>query len=203
MKKQSKKDVILEKGAEIIHLKGFNNTGINEILEAADVPKGSFYFYFKNKEDFGLQLIDYYSVHFVSLAESHLSRKDLSYIGRLRRFFEDFLHFFQAKGCTLGCPIGNLSLEMGDVSESFREKLEVVLKDMKHSVSLFIQGAIRENELPDSLDVDRVADYIINSWEGALLRMKVTKDTFPLELFDKMTFEILLGMDPTTGPDHG
>jgi len=50
----------LERGAEIIHLKGFNHTGVQEVLRAAGVPKGSFYNYFKNKEDFGLQVIDYF-----------------------------------------------------------------------------------------------------------------------------------------------
>jgi len=47
---------IIETGAAIIHRKGFNHTGIQEILNAAKVPKGSFYNYFKSKEDFGLQI---------------------------------------------------------------------------------------------------------------------------------------------------
>ena len=51
---------ILAEGARIIHENGYNNTGIQEILIAAGVPKGSFYFYFKSKEDFGLQLVDFY-----------------------------------------------------------------------------------------------------------------------------------------------
>jgi len=54
------KSRLIEIGAEIIHLKGFNHTGIKEILEAAQVPKGSFYHYFESKEDFGLQVIDYF-----------------------------------------------------------------------------------------------------------------------------------------------
>jgi AcrR family transcriptional regulator len=49
---------ILKAGARIVLEKGFCDTGLAEVLEAAKVPKGSFYFHFKNKEDFGLQLID-------------------------------------------------------------------------------------------------------------------------------------------------
>ena len=58
MAKETTRSRILEVGSTIIHQKGFNNTGIQEILDKAGVPKGSFYFYFKSKEDFGLALID-------------------------------------------------------------------------------------------------------------------------------------------------
>jgi TetR/AcrR family transcriptional regulator, transcriptional repressor for nem operon len=65
----------LERGAEIIHLKGFNHTGVQEVLRAAGVPKGSFYNYFKNKEDFGLQVIDYFMEFFfkINLADATCS----------------------------------------------------------------------------------------------------------------------------------
>ena len=59
--RQNTRQKILEVGAEIIHLKGYNHTGLQEILQAAGVPKGSFYNYFKNKEDFGLQVIDFFT----------------------------------------------------------------------------------------------------------------------------------------------
>ncbi|MBI9078040.1 MAG: TetR/AcrR family transcriptional regulator, partial [Desulfatibacillum sp.] len=55
---------LLRAAAKIVITKGFNDTGLQEILDAARVPKGSFYFYFKNKEDFGLQLIDFYADFF-------------------------------------------------------------------------------------------------------------------------------------------
>ncbi len=64
--KISTRDKILEHAALIIHKKGFNNTGIQEILESAGVPKGSFYFYFRSKEDLGLALIDHYAGGFGS-----------------------------------------------------------------------------------------------------------------------------------------
>jgi len=52
------KNKLLQIGAKYIHLKGFNNAGLQEILKEANVPKGSFYFYFKSKEEFGLAIID-------------------------------------------------------------------------------------------------------------------------------------------------
>lgn len=55
------KDRILKVGIDILSKKGYNNVGLKEILALANVPKGSFYHYFKSKEDFGIQVISKYS----------------------------------------------------------------------------------------------------------------------------------------------
>ena len=64
------KNKLLQIGAKYVHLKGFNNTGLQEILKEAKVPKGSFYFYFKSKEEFGLEIIDV----FLSFFEKELAK---------------------------------------------------------------------------------------------------------------------------------
>src|SRR5208337_4914285 len=61
MAKEATRQAIIQKGAKLIHSRGFVNTGIQEIITAAGVPKGSFYFYFKNKDDFGASVIDHFS----------------------------------------------------------------------------------------------------------------------------------------------
>jgi TetR/AcrR family transcriptional repressor of nem operon len=93
--KQITKERILIKGAEIIHRKGFNNTGIQEILKAAGVPKGSFYFYFKSKEDFGLHLIDFFGNIFFSRSDKYLNDRSRSSLENLRHFFDEFLTYFE------------------------------------------------------------------------------------------------------------
>ena len=72
MTKTDTKRKILEHGARLVHMKGFNHTGIQEILEVAGVPKGSFYFYFKSKEEFGLELVDYHLARFDQWVTSSL-----------------------------------------------------------------------------------------------------------------------------------
>jgi TetR/AcrR family transcriptional repressor of nem operon len=192
MSKSEIKELIFQEGAKIIHLKGFHNTGINEILESAGVPKGSFYFYFKNKEDFGLQLIDYLSPHFSSQAQKHLQSPDKLYLKKMSRFFDEFQIYYEKQGCKMGCPIGNLALEMGDLNEKFREKLDEVLESMKRSVLEFLKGAQDNREISPDLDLMEVSDFIINSWEGALLRMKARGDISPLQNFKKVIFESIL-----------
>ena len=120
--KENTKMKILEAGAEIIHLKGYHHTGIQEILDAAGVPKGSFYNYFRNKEDFGLQVIDYFNSFFDQAAKGIFEDPSRSPIERIENIFNWFIDFFKSKDFAYGCPIGNLAQEMGDLNPVFREK---------------------------------------------------------------------------------
>ena len=87
MNKRDTKTLLFEKGAEPIHLKGYNSTGIQEILQAAGVPKGSFYYHFKNKEDYVLQLMDYFGNFVFGWLDRILEDTDKTPINRLRTFF--------------------------------------------------------------------------------------------------------------------
>jgi TetR/AcrR family transcriptional repressor of nem operon len=92
----------------------------------------------------------------------------------------------------MGCPIGNLALEMGDLNENFRKKLDEVLESMKHFVFKFLECAQDNKEISAELDIIEVSDFILNSWEGALLRMKVRSDISPLLNFKKIIFKSIL-----------
>jgi TetR/AcrR family transcriptional repressor of nem operon len=93
--KQDTKARLLEVGGEIAHHKGYNSTGIQEVLKAAGVPKGSFYFYFKNKEDFGLQLIDHYTDLICDKVDEYLGDQGVPPIQRLRNSFKWFVAIFE------------------------------------------------------------------------------------------------------------
>ena len=194
MSERSKKIELLEKGAQIIHHKGFNNTGINEILAAAAVPKGSFYFYFKSKEDFGLQLVDFFMAgNFMTAADFHLAAPGTSYLQKLRDFFDGFLGYFEKMDYTRGCPIGNFTLEMAGLNENFRLKLRDALAKMTGKIALFLEKAKESGELPPGFDSEENAKFILNSWEGTLLRLKVEKTAAPMQLFYQIVFGHLLG----------
>lgn len=197
MSSESRKKIeLLEKGARIIHHKGFNNTGINEILEAARVPKGSFYFYFKSKEDFGLQLIDFFmSGNFMAAADHHIAAPGIPYLAKLRDFFNGFLEHFEKNDYVGGCPVGNFSLEMADLNENFRLRLKKALAAMTKKVALFMEKAKENGELPTGFDTEANAEFILNSWEGALMRLKVEKSSAAMHLFYKIVFENLLGQE--------
>jgi len=186
------KSRILKAGAQIVYLKGFYDTGLAEVLEAAKVPKGSFYFYFKNKEDFGLQLIDYFADYLRAKADGLYRDESLPHIERIRRFFNLQAESFRKSDFKGGCPIGNLSLEMGDRNAKFRERLKQVFADMKKDLAARLEQAQKLGEIHETIDVEEVANFIISSWEGTLMQMKVSKSTVPHEIFDRIIFEGLL-----------
>lgn len=183
---------MIETGAEIMHLKGFNNTGIQEILDSTGVPKGSFYNYFRNKEDFGLQVVDHFVNYFHSLAEDILENKSLPPLERIRGMLNGFIDFFHSKNYAYGCPVGNLAQEMGDLSPAFREKLKDSIDSMAGHYSKVLEEAQVSGDLSKDLDVRDTAYFIVSSWHGALVHMKIEKGPESLENHRRFIFDYIL-----------
>jgi TetR/AcrR family transcriptional regulator, transcriptional repressor for nem operon len=192
MGRDTSKKNILREGARLIHAKGFNNTGLQEILNAAQIPKGSFYFYFKSKDDFGLALVDYYWEFIEAMGERYLSDSSISPLERLASFMNAYHEMFENMGMRCGCPIGNLMQEMSDLSEPFREKVGDIYTRMHGHIAQMLSEAKDRGELRADLDPAQTAQFILNSWEGAIMHMKLVKDIEPLKIFRKMVFEHIL-----------
>lgn len=193
--KEDTKEKILAMGARIIHRKGFHHTGIQEILKAAGVPKGSFYFYFDNKEDFGLQVIDWYSRNFREMLTKLLAQDNqLSPLQRMSALFDWFMEFYQDLEFTCGCPVGNLAQEMGDLSPAFSEKLSQAVGQMVDMYRQLIEAAQSKGELSGELEAEETARFIVSSWHGALIHMKISKGAGPLKNHKKTIFEKILGV---------
>ena len=190
--KTNTRDRILEAGADIIHHKGFNHTGIQEILTAAGVPKGSFYNFFKNKEDFGLQVIDYFSDHFARMVKDIIEDRSLPPLERIRRILRYFMDYFRSTNFTRGCPVGNLAQEMGDLSPAFRKKLNEALDRITVGYAGILSEAQKAGEISVQIDVKETANFIVSSWHGALIRMKVVQNLEPLENHFKFIFDYVL-----------
>jgi TetR/AcrR family transcriptional repressor of nem operon len=190
--KISTKQKILQAGAEIIHRKGFNATGLQEILGAANVPKGSFYNHFKSKEDFGLQVIDFFTDFFDQFTRDILEDSTCSPLGRLERLLDRFMEFFVSKEYTCGCPVGNLAQELGDLSPVFQKKLAAAIETMVGYYAGMLAEAQEAGEISEDIDTREAADFIVASWHGALIRMKVSRGVEPLENHKKFVFEYVL-----------
>jgi len=186
------RDRIIETGAEIIHHKGFNHTGIQEILNAANVPKGSFYNYFKSKEDFGLQIIDYFTARFKRIASETLEDTRLSPLNRIYRFLTAFMEYFESQDYAGGCPIGNLAQEMGDLSPAFRQKLWEAIDMMIDAYSRVLAAAQKDGKVLKSLDIRKTASFIVAGWHGAIIQMKLTRSPAPLKNHRKFIFDYIL-----------
>lgn len=173
---------IIEAGARIIHHKGFHYTGIQEILAAANVPKGSFYFYFKSKEDFGLNVIDYFDTLFYEMLKPIISDSTLPFVDRIANIFDFFIEYFEEIAFTCGCPIGNLSQEMGDLNDTFSQRLSDSVKNMARIYQNLLDNARDNGEISSAIDTPEMAEFIVTSWHGALIKMKINKSVQPLNV---------------------
>lgn len=184
---------ILEAGAELIHQNGFNNTGLKDILQAAGVPKGSFYFYFDNKEAFGLALVDYYNESFATRLRPILKDDSTPPLEKLRCFFDLFHGYFESQRFSRGCPVGNLAAEMSDLSEPFRVKLDESMDRIIYVFTTLLDQAQGAGDIAADIDTQETAVFILEAWHGALTRMKVKKSSAPLDTCYKFIFNKVLG----------
>lgn len=170
---------LLQTGVELLLRHGYNDLGIAAVLESTGTPKGSFYHHFASKEDYALQVIDLYmqDVH-AGLAQC-LGDPAHGPLERIRRFFEASEEKYRQQGY-MGCLLGGLGQELSGVSEVFRRKVEQCFEEIAAQLAGCLREAIALRELPPSVDPDRLAQLLVNCWEGAALRTRLRRDPAPL-----------------------
>ena len=109
-----KRDLILAKGAEVMTRRGYHGAGVQEIVQAAGVPKGSFYHYFASKEDFALQALQQvYQPRLARYAEA-LSNPALSPRERILGYYTELVeHFARQERLEYHCFIGRVVADAG------------------------------------------------------------------------------------------
>ncbi|MBI1256011.1 MAG: TetR family transcriptional regulator [Chloroflexi bacterium] len=190
--KQETKQALLETGIKLIFKQGYNHTGLNEILEAANIPKGSFYYYFSSKEDFGLQALDAFIERNRARTIASLKDESLDPLARIHGYFDSYASYLQAVECSQGCLLGNLGQELADQNEAFRLKVEEGMDTLAGELATCLRAAQEAGQINPALNADDLAAFIYNSWQGTMLRMKVSKSMEPVWTFERMLFDVLL-----------
>ncbi|MEM8673715.1 MAG: TetR family transcriptional regulator C-terminal domain-containing protein [Cyanobacteria bacterium P01_G01_bin.67] len=192
MKRINKRAQLIDVGSNAIVQRGFNAASINDILTEAGVPKGSFYYYFSSKEDFGLAIIDDFAARYQKRIMDFLEDERYSPLTRLRNYFEAKITDMKTCKCTDGCLIGNLAQELSAQNELFRDRLNQIFHCWEKYFTHCLSAAVATGELEDSPHLDQLAKFILSSWEGAILQAKVAKSVVPMETFIKVLFERVL-----------
>jgi TetR/AcrR family transcriptional regulator, transcriptional repressor for nem operon len=172
-----------------MHQVGFTATGVQDILADADVPKGSFYYYFPSKEALALEIIDAYAEERTALLRAKLLEDPASPLSCLAAYFRSASDALWQRGCLLG----NVGTEMAYQSDAIRERVGLRFAEWTALVADCLRSAQALGEVSPDLDAEAVAAFCLNSWEGALMRMKVDRSRAPLKTFATMFFGNLLG----------
>lgn len=174
---------LLQVGAELISTQGYNNTGIKAILDAAGVPKGSFYYYFASKEDFGLAVIEHFNAQYQDQLDRILDDEAIAPLERLRNYLETGIAEMRAGDFARGCLMGNLAQELAGQNAAFRERLQEVFAGWTARFAECLAAARRCGDIAPDSEPEQLAEFLLVGWEGAVLRAKVTRDLRPMQAF--------------------
>jgi TetR/AcrR family transcriptional repressor of nem operon len=111
---------------------------------------------------------------------------------RIKAFLDFFKMVLEKENYTGGCPLGNLALEMGDINERFAERISRGFEEIESKILGCINDARKSGDVPKSVDAEAAASFILNSWEGAMVRVKVEKSLTPLDLLEDFIFNKIL-----------
>ena len=192
MKRTDKRDKLIQVGKQIIVQQGFNAASLNEILTAAGVPKGSFYYYFSSKDDFGLAIIDDFARKYQNKFELILQDASVPHLKRLHNYFASGIADMRQCDCSEGCLMGNLAQELSAQNELFRDRLSQIFLDWEEAFAGCLNAAIQAGEIPKEQDVSTLAQFILAGWQGAILQAKVSKSVMPMETFVQFLFARIL-----------
>ncbi len=176
----SSKERLLEAGLAMLLERGYHDLGIQQLLEATNVPKGSFYHHFQSKEDFALQVIDLYMVDVHRALDACLEDASCEPLQRVRNFFEGTREKYRQQGY-LGCLLGGLGQELSGVSEVFRDKVEWCFSEIARRIAVCVEQARARGDLPATTEPRKLADLLVDCWEGAALRTRLRRDPAPLQ----------------------
>lgn len=182
-KRELKKEQLLELGMDVMKARGFNGTSVKDIVDAAGVPKGSFYTYFDSKETFAVEALEKAAQEGLQLMRNKLNHTGEAPLVRLRQFFESKVDEATEAGFTIGCFLGNICQEMADSSDVIRLKVRQTLRNHTQLIQDVLEEAQQQGDIAPNCDTREMAEFIFNAWEGALMRMKAAKCREPLDAF--------------------
>lgn len=187
------RDRILEAGAKAIVAKSFNGCGLNEILSAAGVPKGSFYHYFKSKEGFGVALVEKSVEEHTERVRAYVSDRTIPATERVRGFFQYCRDWYAENGPMRECLIAKIAMETAQLSEPVRAAVKCGYDQWSSFLAKAIREAQADGDLDHNADADLLADLLLNAWEGASIRMQIDRSVEPLNQFLDVALDRILG----------
>ncbi len=188
MAKASHRNSILDAGLRVMFRKGYVGSGVRDIVDEASAPQGSFTNHFRSKEAFAREVLDRYFDHTKTLVAQALDDASQSPRQRLMRYLDIITERLEADDFTRGCLIGDFSLEAAPLSDMLRERLAAIFTEWRAPFAACIAEAQAIGEIAGTFAPDELADFLLASWEGAILRMKVTRNAEPLERFKRIAF---------------
>ena len=182
---------ILAVGQRIMSGKGFSAVGLNEILGAAGVPKGSFYHYFGSKDAFGEALLESYFTAYLAEMDMLLGQPDLSVAQRLLAYFASWKDNQSFSDCQGKCLAVKLAAEVADLSEAMRLALDAGTTGIITRLTAALEQGVADQSVRIDGNPASVAASLYQQWLGASVMVKIVRSTAPFDDALRVTRQLL------------
>jgi TetR/AcrR family transcriptional repressor of nem operon len=190
MARPNTREQIVQAGLKCLVEKGFNAVGVQDITSTAGVPKGSFYNHFESKEALGVEIVTRYGAD--GARREVLADPSIPPLLRLRRHFERINALFVDSQFERGCILGSFSAELANQSPTIRESLRNLYAQWTKDIETAIAEAQQQGKIANKTKAADIAAFLLDSYEGALLRARVERSRKPFDRFMKFAFTQIL-----------
>jgi TetR/AcrR family transcriptional repressor of nem operon len=170
----STRERILAEARKLIHRKGLRATSISEILEAADVRRGTLYHYFSGKHELAVAMLNETSEEFMSFLDQSLdgpSPRD-----RLYGFFDAAYEINSRGGFVGGCLFGNIALEASDTDPELESAVTEVFDRWSGRLESVIEEGQQCGQFRSDLPSEVLARHVVMVIEGGLMQARLRKE---------------------------
>jgi TetR/AcrR family transcriptional repressor of nem operon len=188
MARPSLREQILRAGLPVMFRSGYHAASVRDICAAAGVPQGSFTNHFRSKEAFTVEVLNRYFDYLKELVRETLNDPTLTPRQRLERYLEVITDKLKRDRWMIGCLIGDFSLQASSHSNLLRKRLDAIFKEWRALFASCIAAAQCAGEVDSNFRAEDLAEFLLTSWQGAILRMKVERSPVALERFRMITF---------------
>jgi len=189
MSRPSLRDQILRAGLPVMFRSGYHAASVRDICAAAGAPQGSFTNHFRSKEAFAVEVLDQYFEYLKGLVTAALNDETLTPRQRLKRYLDVITNKLERDRWMVGCLIGDFSLQASSHSKLLRKRLDAIFQEWRTLFASCIAAGQAAGEVDSRFDATELAEFLLASWEGAILRMKVERSPAALERFKAIVFE--------------
>src|SRR5205809_2134847 len=189
MGRRSLRDDILQAGLRVMFRSGYQRASVRDICATAGAPQGSFTNHFRSKEAFAAEVLDRYFDYLKRLMAQALNDETLTPRQRLKRYLDIITGKLERDRWAIGCLIGDFSLQVSFHSKLLRKRLDSIFREWRKLFASCIAAAQSAGEVDSHFDATELAEFLLASWEGAILRMKVERSPAALERFKTIVFE--------------
>lgn len=174
------KEKLIKTGAKLFLVYSYHGTGINDVLKACGVPKGSFYNYFPSKEDFAMEVVAFQMNNTAEFVKQNLCNESLAPLDRIAAYLDAISQGMVNCHFAMGCLFGSLAQEMSNLSPTLREILTKAFQMQVDHLANCITLGQEKGEIKSELNPQETAGFIMSSLQGSQIMAKTFLSDKPL-----------------------